>query len=148
MTQDKITSVIKQNWLYSSSTFYKGVDFYLVGTLELLLVKIKVSTESPHSKQRAQESRFVSNQSGTIGVLLVLCLKFCKSSYKYANRKSNPKKQLLYWVLLLNWDESSRYVNISYHSNGWNKPKQTCSCVWPCLQQHQDSSHSAVQPEK
>lgn len=61
---------------------------YLAGALELLLVKIKVSTQSPHSKQWAQESRFVSHQSGAVGVLLVLGLEFCQSSYKITHKGS------------------------------------------------------------
>lgn len=54
---------------------------YLVRTLELLLVKIKVSTESPNSEQGAQECRFVSCQRGAVGVLLVLSLQLSKSSF-------------------------------------------------------------------
>lgn len=51
-----------------------GVSIYLASALELFQVKVKVSTESPNSKQRAQESGFVGNQSRTAGVLLMLSL--------------------------------------------------------------------------
>lgn len=52
----------------------------LVGTLELLLVKIKVSAESPHSEEGAQECGFVSCQGGAVRVLLVLSLQLGQSS--------------------------------------------------------------------
>lgn len=55
---------------------------YLASALELLLIIIKVSAESPHSEEWAQESRFVGSQGDTGGVLLVLGLQFCKSSYR------------------------------------------------------------------
>lgn len=56
-------------------------DIHLVSPLELLLVKIKVSTESAHGEQRAQERRFVSCQRGAAGVLLVLSLQLGQGSW-------------------------------------------------------------------
>lgn len=56
--------------------------FYLVGPLELLLVKVKVSAESAHGEERAQQRGLVSRQRGAVWVLLVLSLQPGQSSWK------------------------------------------------------------------
>lgn len=65
-----------------------SVKSHLVRTLELFLVKIKVSTQSPDSEERAQERRFVSCQGGAAGVFLVLGLEFCQRSYTMTQTQS------------------------------------------------------------
>lgn len=67
---------------------YVGV-VYLVSTLEFFLVKVKVSTQSPHSEQRTQQCRFITCQSGAAGVLLVLCLQLGQSPFQYGNYTEN-----------------------------------------------------------
>lgn len=56
--------------------------FYLVGSFKLLLVKVKVSTESAYCEERAQQCGLVCHQRGAVWILLVLSLQPGQSSWK------------------------------------------------------------------
>lgn len=62
-------------------------ESYLAGTLELLLVKVKVSTQSTNREQRAQQCGLVRHQGGTVGVLLVLGFEFGQGTYETRKEK-------------------------------------------------------------
>lgn len=82
--------------------------FYLVGPLELLLVKVKVSTESAHGEERAQQRGLVRHQRGAGWVLLVLSLQPGQSSWEtHVKRRQLRHEPLCVCIKIARQNKSS-----------------------------------------
>lgn len=55
---------------------------YLVGSLKLLQIKIKVSGQGTHSEERSQQERFVCYQCCAIWIFMMLNLELVKCTWR------------------------------------------------------------------
>lgn len=60
---------------------------HLIGALELLQIKIKMTCQGTHSEERSEQERLVRCQSRTVGILLMLNLQFIKCTLTIRKRK-------------------------------------------------------------
>lgn len=116
-----------------------------------LLAPLNSSWSKSKCRQRAPT---VKSERSNVGLLVTRvelfgsswCWVFSLARAPDKHMKLQPMNTSTSIYINIRWKKKSVFRQQPHRRNGWNRPRQTCSCAWLCWQWHPSSWHSAGQP--